>query len=806
MIYMKQTLHLYILSFSFLFISLISVAQVSVIKGMVTDEKTSDPLPFVNIGVKGQTIGTFSDSNGAYRLELSAGQYDLYISSVGYEKMEKHIQIDGKKTYIINLQLINTSQELSTVVVSASKYAQKIQESISSIEVLKARSIEISNIPTADKLVDKMPGITIVNNEPQIRAGSGFSSGLGSRVMVMVDEIPLLRGDAGRPDWALLPIDDMEQIEVVKGASSVVFGSSAINGAINVRTAWPKDEPVTRIITFLGAYSKPERKYATPWTGMNPLVYGISLTHSQKFDNKDLSGGISYYNDQGYIGGTPEDKVADTVFNKGQYNSRVKMYFNSRVRSKKVDGLSYGLNGNFMFQENAETYFWYDADTNLYRSFPGSLSRFKMFTFYVDPFLKYYAKNGDVHSLKNRVYYLNSDGLYNQSSLSVTVFNEYQYTHKFRKAGDIILVTGLMNIYSYAFGKVFSGKLAPDGTTNLGENGTYTAENFAAYAQLEKKFFNRLSVLLGGRWEYYHLADLTESKPIFRAGINLQAARSTYLRLSVGQGYRVPSIGERYITTTSGNFGFYPNPDLAPESSLSYELGFKQLFKIGKFAGMFDVAGFYENYNNYVEFNFGYWGMNPNPAKDVGFKFFNTGPARIYGIDASIAGEGDLTRNLNLSMMFGYTYSVPEALDPNYVFYVNPNTPDHPLTYITTSSDTTGHILKYRVQSLLKADVQVTWKRFSTGFGGRYYGFMKNIDKFFYEILDGQMFGVSTGIKKYREEHNTGTFILDYRVSYAMKSFKFSVIVNNLLNTEFSLRPLTVEPPRMTQLQVIYRI
>jgi len=68
------------------------------------------------------------------------------------------------------------------------------------------------------------------------------------------------------------------------------------------------------------------------------------------------------------------------------------------------------------------------------------------------------------------------------------------------------------------------------------------------------------------------------------------------------------------------------------------------------------------------------------------------------------------------------------------------------------------------------------------------------------------MFGIKTGIKKYREEHNTGTFIVDYRVSYALKNFKFSVIVNNLMNTEFSLRPLTVEPPRMTQLQVIYKI
>ena len=802
---MKQVIFLFIILISMTIFPSVGRAQFSVVTGKITDDKTSDPLPYVNIGVRGQASGTFSDSNGSYRLELPKGDYDLFISSVGYEKMEKHIHLDGRKTYNLDMNLTSTSQELNTVIVSASKYAQKLQESISSIEVLKARTIETGNISSANKVVDQMPGITIVDNEPQIRAGSGFSSGLGSRVMIMVDEIPLLRGDAGRPDWDLLPIDDVDQIEVVKGASSVVFGSSAINGAVNVRTAWPKEEPVTKLTTFLGAYSKPERAYATPWSGMSPLVYGITLTHSQKFDNIDLTGGISYYKDQGYIGGSPEGKVADSVFNKGQYNNRVKFYFNTRVRSKKIEGLSYGLNGNFMYQENSEAYFWYDADTNLYQAYPGSLSRFKTLTFYVDPFVKYFAKNGDSHAFKNRIYYLNTNGLYNQTSLSVTVYNEYQFTHKFKKAGDLMLVTGVTNIYAYAFGKVFSGKLAENGTPTLGDNGTYTSENFAVYAQLEKKFFHRLSFLLGGRYEYFHMVDMTEAKPIFRTGLNLQAAKGSYFRLSVGQGYRVPSIGERYITTTSGNFGFYPNPKLAPESSLSYELGFKQLFKIGKFAGMFDIAGFYEKYDNYVEFNFGYWGLNPKLNKDAGFKFFNTGPARIYGIDASVGGEGDLVKNLNLAVIVGYTYSVPEALDPNYVFYVNPNT-HKSLTYNNTSSDTTGNILKYRVQSMLKTDVQITWKRFGTGFAGRYYGYMKNIDSFFNEILDNGTFGVNSGIKKYREEHNSGTFIVDYRVSYAMKSFKFSVIVNNLMNTEFSLRPMTIEPPRMTQLQVIYKI
>jgi iron complex outermembrane receptor protein len=789
-----------------LFLPLLLFSQKSVIRGIVRDEATEDRLPFVNIGVEGRATGTFSDSEGNFRIELEAGSYTIFFSSVGYTKLEKHLLVDGKKAYTLDIRMSAVTRELNTVVVSASKYAQKIQESISSIEVIKPKLVETGNLSTADKAVDRMPGITIVNNEPQIRAGSGFSSGLGSRVMVMVDEIPLLRGDAGRPDWAILPIEDIDQIELVKGASSVVFGSSAINGVVNVRTAWPKEEPVTKITSFIGTYSKPIRKYSTPWTGMNPLQYGISLTHSQRVDNLDLTGGIVYFNDQGYIGGSPEGKVSDTVYNGGTYAKRLKFYFNTRVRSKKINGLNYGLNGNFMFQENAENFFWYDADTNIYRAYPGSLSRFNSFTFYIDPFARYFSPNGDVHSFKNRIYYLKSNGLYNQSSLSLTVFNEYQYSHKFKKAGDVLFMAGVTNIYSYSYGKVFSGKLAADGTPTLGENGNWESENLAVYIQMEKKFFNRLTVLLGGRYEYYHLADLYERKPVFRAGINFQAAQGTYLRLSAGQGYRVPSIGERYITTTSGSFGFYPNPALFSESSLSYEAGFKQLFKIGKLGGLIDVAGFYENYQNYVEFNFGYWGMNmTNPKKNAGFKFFNTGPAAIYGIDLSAAGEGEVLRGVTLSFLAGYTYSVPKAMDPSYIFYHNPYNPDNSLTYFNTSSDTNGHILKYRVQTLLKTDVQVTWKRISTGFGVRYYGFMKNIDAFFGDALDGQ-FGVNTGIKKYREEHNSGTYIVDYRVSLQVKHVKLSVIINNVFNTEFSLRPITVEPPRMSQFQVIYQI
>jgi len=806
MFFMKNRIHRNIFFLFVCLIPLTGAAQYSVVRGTVTDELTSETLPFVNIGVHGQPKGTFSDSNGIYHLELPKGEYTLIISYVGYDRLQKHVRCDGRSEMALDLKLSPTAKELSTLVVTGSKYAKKLEESIASIEVLKATTIKASNPTSIDKAIDKIPGITIVDNEPQIRAGSGFSSGLGSRVMVMVDEIPVLRGDAGRPNWGFLPVDDVEQIEVVKGASSVIYGSSAITGVINIRTAYPKEQPETKINTFLGIYSKPTREYATPWSGMNPIQFGFAVSHLHKYDNFDLGVGINYFDDQGYIRGTPEVS-SDTAFNKGEFERRGKFYFNTRVRNKKIEGLTYGLNGNFMYSDNAQTYFWYDADTNLYRSYPGALSHFKEFSFFVDPYIKYFNKNGNSHSLKNRVYYGNTNANNNQSNRYLTVYNEYQHTHKFKKLGDLVLVAGVMNTYSHSYGQVFSGKLAPDGTTTLNEPGEYSSDNFAIYAQLEKKFFKRLTILAGARWEYYQIAGFNENKPVFRAGLNLQATRGTFIRASVGQGYRAPSIGERYITTNSGVFGFYPNPDLQSETSLSAELGVKQLFKIGKFGGMVDISGFYENYENYVEFNFGVWG-DALVTKSTGFKFLNTGPARIYGADLTVAGEGQLFRNLDLSVLMGYTYSVPQALEPNLVYYEHFEQGTHKTRYYTynnTSSDTTGSILKYRLQHLVKSDFQFTYrKKFSAGFSAKYYSFMKNIDIFLYQLDEPK--AMHSGITKYREEHDKGNVIVDFRLSYLLKDFRFSLLVNNLFNTEYSLRPITIESPRVTSLQVVLTI
>ena len=68
-------------------------------------------------------------------------------------------------------------------------------------------------------------------------------------------------------------------------------------------------------------------------------------------------------------------------------------------------------------------------------------------------------------------------------------------------------------------------------------------------------------------------------RPVFRAGLNYQLADYSFIRASFGQGYRNPSINEKYLRKDIGGVGVYPNLDIKPEKGFNAELGFKQGYK-----------------------------------------------------------------------------------------------------------------------------------------------------------------------------------------------------------------------------------
>ena len=162
-----------------------------------------------------------------------------------------------------------------------------------------------------------------------------------------------------------------------------------------------------------------------------------------------------------------------------------------------------------------------------------------------------------------------------------------------------------------------------------------------------------------------------------------------------------------------------------------------------------------------MEFTFGKWGdiinyvvdTDPNSPtyQDVleynglGFKSLNVGKTQISGFEFSMNGKGNITKDLSINLLAGYTYIHPVSLDPDYVYETNVYEQTvngqtvidsiyiEDLTYNNSSSDST--ILKYRYRHIAKLDAEMNYKDISIGASFRYNDYMINIDQVFV-VLD----------------------------------------------------------------------
>jgi len=203
------------------------------IKGTVKDKSDALPGAVISIGPKN---GVSTDINGDFLLTLSTGTYVLECAMVGYKSQKQNISVAAGDTLKINFNMVDANTMLEEVVVSAGRFEQKLSDVTVSMEVIKLQLIENKNTTVLDQIMNQVPGVTVSDGQASIRGGSGFAYGAGSRVLMMVDEMPMLSADAGDVKWNYLPIENLEQVEVIKGASSALFGSSALNGVVNLRT------------------------------------------------------------------------------------------------------------------------------------------------------------------------------------------------------------------------------------------------------------------------------------------------------------------------------------------------------------------------------------------------------------------------------------------------------------------------------------------------------------------------------------------------------------------------------------------
>ena len=778
-------------------ISVFSQEQSGYITGQVTDKETHETLPGANIYLKhNMAIGTVSDFNGHFYLKVPADTFTVVCSYTGMKTLEKHIAVKPGQTVLIDFPMEIFSHQFKEVVVKAGKFDKKLEEQTVSIEVMKARMIDERNTTNISTALDLVPGVNIIDQQPQIRGGSGFTFGVGSKVAVFVDDLPIITGDNGKPDWSLIPIENINQMEVVKGAASVLSGSSAMSGAIYIHTQFPGLKPETRIKAFGSMYSPPREPAAKWWNGIN-WTSGLTFQHSRQFNKNrtDLVIGAFLQREGNYIGAPKPGPLVDVnndITDKDMTNYMGRFNFNLRHRSQKVNGLNYGLNGNIMYSETAQPLAWLDDTTNFYRAYPDAIIKGSHLTWYLDPFIKYVSELGFKHEFINRLMVSNNDLINNQTNDVFMMFNQYQFSKSFANLGHLDFIGGISSNYTHSSADMYSASGSP-------ENYVW---NMSLYTELEKNINHVLTLSGGVRLEHFILNDsIRDIKPVARGGISLKLGRETYLRASVGQGYRFPTITERYIRTNAGSIGVFDNPDLVPETSVNAEIGLKQGFKFSKFYGFMDIAYFYQTYDNTIQYIFGFWDSTYQFAI-AGYKFVNTGKSRVNGVDISINGIGKWGNDFQISYLFGYTYVMPTVVDPDYV-YARDYSPDGgtDFSYNSTSVDPSRGILKYRFIHTVKANVDFTWKNLTLGGSFKFFSKMENMDMAIFKFEDATKAAGGTLqpilYKNYYYNHNTGNPIFDVRAGYTVaRIHKFSLIADNVGNRMYSLRPLKAEPMR----------
>lgn len=739
--------------------SLIAIAQNGTISGTVTDSKNKETLVGVNVYVTEEN-GTTTDLDGKYSLSVPAGTHTLKISYLGYKTQEREVRVKAGEISTINLPMLPAAEELNIVVVSGSKREKSIAEESVSIEVVNNDLIENTNSVNLAEAVDKVAGVNIFDGQITIRGGSGYAFGAGSRVQLIIDGLPLLSVDRSEIRWNFIPLEITDQVEVIKSASSALYGASALNGVVNVNTSWPGEKRQTEAAVYYNMYAAPRDKTQAWWkkTQTDPVRYGGWFSHKQRIGRFDLVVSGSYNKSIGYI----------RLLNTGYRRLSVKL----RHRPKKVEGLSYGLSVNMMDSEESDYFFWKDSGENIYVPFgsdgendKGTLSQQRRRTVIVDPFVTYFDKHNGKHSLKLR---------YNHISLQFTstgpkaslLIGEYQYQRKWPLG--------------------FTTTAGVQGQKYILEDkdlGSRTGSSIAAFAQIDHKW-RRLNSYLGFRYERFSLdGTYTNGRPVVSAGLNYQAGKATYLRASFGQGFRFPSIAERFVDESLEGINIFPNPDLKPEYGFNGELGLKQGIKIGDFLAYWDFSFFWMEYWDMTEF-----ALNFYPDEGVGFKAINVSRARVAGFETSIMAQGTLGKT-PIRWQGGYTYNYAVDLGGNPELENVGNYLEQFFKSIPSNSEETlAPMLNYRSRHLVKSDIEVDVWKLTFGLDTRYYGFVEKLDRIFIEFIDG--------LEEYREEHNKGNFLMNVRAAVNMDKYgKVSFIVNNALNNSISVRPARMQAP-----------
>ncbi|MFO7841874.1 MAG: TonB-dependent receptor plug domain-containing protein, partial [Fidelibacterota bacterium] len=239
--------------------------------GVVKDIESGEALEAVNIILKDTKIGAMTDESGSYSISgIPPGTYELITSMIGYEHYIETLHLKPGDRVRLNIELKSTVLDYGrNVTVTATRTQKLIEEIPASVDLIGEKEIARMDPQNVGEALENLKGVMIKSygglGSTQTISLRGSSS---EQVLILIDGQRVNNAQNGQVDLSNLPANDIEKIEIVKGANSALYGSDAVGGVINIitRSREEKDKLSVSAKAMLGSF--------------NSQSYGSSFSYS----------------------------------------------------------------------------------------------------------------------------------------------------------------------------------------------------------------------------------------------------------------------------------------------------------------------------------------------------------------------------------------------------------------------------------------------------------------------------------------------------------------------------------------------
>jgi len=567
------------------------------ITGIVKSNETGDVLVGAQVQIKDTFLGDVCNEKGRFRLSnLETDIYWLKITYIGHASKELRVDLRNKQNINLSIELDPTLIQMDQVIVTGSRQPEDLSAAVASVSVLGAREIQSRNNFRLDEALLSIPGVNLVGENINIRGGSGYNRLGGSRVLVLLDDVPILTSDLSSANWNIVPVTAVDHIEILKGAASSLYGSGAISGVVNIITKNPNSHRSLKFRQSTGVYDNPSVPEWN-WTDKRLYYNRTDVGYSDSFGPVGFRFDIAYQNSTG----DRELGNFDRLYLTGKTNLR------------------------FPDQSNLTFFLTYSYDDR-------------------DLFLRWIRQNNALNvpssDRNNRIKLKGFVGyaVY-QKLFSPTLSTKLRFSYNRQLVG---IPFNLSSTFRPALG--FSGELQanwllhPEHSISMGIDYKYdeveskyygkrSANGISPYLQEIWKISRLLQLNLGLRYDTYTLVgDSVETQLSPRIGLSYQPFEGTIFHSSFGRGFRAASVVERFLAVDEGgDVKIISNPQLQPERSVLFDFGIRQSIGNCCFA---EVAVFSSEFRNLIEIS-----LDP---KNLNVQYISYPKAKIDGIEASI--------------------------------------------------------------------------------------------------------------------------------------------------------------------------